>query len=53
MREVKIDRLFKDIVLKIIDYIFPSKLLKTKEEPPKFGNEIYSNNIFYVLKISH
>jgi putative transposase len=50
MREVKINSLFKDIVLKIIDYIFPSKLPKTKGRPPKFSNEVYLNNIFYVLK---
>jgi len=50
MRVVKINFLLKEVILKIIDYIFPPKQPKSKGRPPKYSNEVYLDNIFYVLK---
>jgi len=50
MREVKINSLNKNVLLKVIDYFFPPKKPKSVGRPSKFTNEIYLDNIFYVLK---
>lgn len=50
MRVVKINLLLKEVILKVVDYKYPPKLPNSKGRPPKYSNEVYLDNIFYVLK---
>lgn len=49
MREVQIDLLLKDIILKLVSYLTPTKTTK-KGRPFKCSNETYLDAMFYVLK---
>lgn len=47
---VSINRQLKNIIINVVNYIFPAKNKGTKGRPPKCSNEMYLEAMFYVLK---
>ncbi len=50
MKKVKINSLFENIALEVINYLFPKKETNSKGRPQKYTNKRYLKEIFYVLK---